>query len=121
MQMLKNSKPIINNFFSSFYLYRHLCSLSQLPEAVNCQGVHRAEIVETTLVISRFRFLRVGSCISEMRVIILPGTQTLSLTTRWYTTITGLALMPPKVKTPQAKCTLEQQKCILVQKSKTIS
>ena len=34
-----------------------------------------AEIVETTFVVSRFPFLRVGSRISELRVIILPGTQ----------------------------------------------
>ena len=33
----------------------------------------KPEIVETTLVVSRFRFLRVGSRISELRVIILPG------------------------------------------------
>ena len=36
-----------------------------------------AEIVETTLVISRFRFLRVVSRISVLRVIILPGMQIL--------------------------------------------
>ena len=37
------------------------------------KSCYTAEIVETTLVISRFRFLRVGSRISELRVIILPG------------------------------------------------
>ena len=41
---------------------------------LNAQGLG-AEIVETTLVISRFRFLRVGSRISEFRVIILPRMQ----------------------------------------------
>ena len=40
------------------------------------------EIVETTLVISRFCFLRVGSPISELRVIILPGTQILKVGSR---------------------------------------
>ena len=39
----------------------------------------KAEIVETTLVVSRFHFLRVGSRISELRVIILPGTQILKV------------------------------------------
>ena len=39
----------------------------------------KPEIVETTLVVSRFRFLRVGSRISELRVIILPGTQILKV------------------------------------------
>ena len=41
-----------------------------------------AEIVETTLVVSRFRFLRVGSRILEPRVIILPGTQILKVGSR---------------------------------------
>ena len=31
--------------------------------------------VEITLVVSRFSFLKVGSCIFELLVIILPGTQ----------------------------------------------
>ena len=35
----------------------------------------KVEIVETTLVVSRFRFLKVGSRTSELRVIILPGMQ----------------------------------------------
>ena len=39
------------------------------------RGGLEAEIVETTLVVSRFRFLRVGSRISELGVIILPGMQ----------------------------------------------
>ena len=38
-------------------------------------GSLEAEIVKTTLVVSRFCFLRAGSRISEVRVIILPGTQ----------------------------------------------
>ena len=41
-----------------------------------------AEIVETTLVVSRFHFLRVGSHISELHVIILPGTQILKVGSR---------------------------------------
>ena len=41
-----------------------------------------AEIVETTLVISWFRFLRVASRISMLRVIILPGTQILKVGSR---------------------------------------
>ena len=43
----------------------------------------KAEIVETTLVVSRFHFLRVVSGISELRVIILPGTQIFSLAS-WF-------------------------------------
>ena len=42
----------------------------------------RAEIVETTLVFSQFGFLRVGSCIFNLRVIILPGTQILKVVSR---------------------------------------
>ena len=38
-------------------------------------GHCQAEIVETTLVVSRFRFFRVVSRISEVCVIILPGMQ----------------------------------------------
>ena len=38
-----------------------------------------AERVETTLVISRFHFLRVESRISKLRVIILPETQILKV------------------------------------------
>ena len=34
----------------------------------------KAEIVETTLFVSRFRFLRVGSRKSVLRIVILPGT-----------------------------------------------
>ena len=41
-----------------------------------------AEIVETTLVISRFSFLRVGFRISELHVIILPRTQILQVGSR---------------------------------------
>ena len=41
-----------------------------------------AEIVETTLVVSWFRFLGVGSRISELRVIILPITQILKVGSR---------------------------------------
>ena len=41
-----------------------------------------AEIVETTLVVSWFRFVRVGSCISVLRVIILPGMQILNVRSR---------------------------------------
>ena len=43
-----------------------------------------AEIVETTLVVSRFRFLRVWSWISVLRVIILPGTQILKVGSRIF-------------------------------------
>ena len=39
----------------------------------------RAEIVEMTLVVSQFHFLRVGSRISKLRVIILPGMQILKV------------------------------------------
>ena len=38
-----------------------------------------AEIVETTLVVSRFRFLRVGSWISVLRATILQGAQILKV------------------------------------------
>ena len=41
-----------------------------------------AEIMETTLVVSRFCFLRVESHISELRVIILPGMQILKVRSR---------------------------------------
>ena len=37
------------------------------------------EIMETALVVSWFRFLRVGSRISELHIIILPGTQILKV------------------------------------------
>ena len=46
-----------------------------------------AEIVETTLVISRFRFLRVGSRISELREIILPGMQIFKVGSRISTAV----------------------------------
>ena len=42
-------------------------------------GHFGAEVVETTLVVSRFRFLRVESRISKLRVIILPGMQILKV------------------------------------------
>ena len=45
-------------------------------------GQSQAEIAETTLVISRFRFLMVESRISELHVIILAETQILKVGSR---------------------------------------
>ena len=46
-----------------------------------------AEIVETTLVVSRFRVLMVGSRISVLREIILPGMQILKVGSRYPTEV----------------------------------
>ena len=46
---------------------------------VDIEEVLQAEILDTTLIISRFRFLKIRSWLSELRVIILQGTQILKV------------------------------------------
>ena len=53
---------------------RHNAGFLALDFLLNGLPLH-AEIMEMTLVVSRFRFLRVGSRLSELHVIILPGMQ----------------------------------------------
>ena len=51
-------------------------SLKDIKKYIDAR-TQQGRIVETTLVVSRFHFLRVGSRISKLRVIILPGTKIL--------------------------------------------
>ena len=53
------------------YRYLHVPLEQTYVQACTPRRDLEAEIVETTLVVSRFCFLRVGSRISELRVIIL--------------------------------------------------
>ena len=56
-----------------------------IPQVRDSGNDFQSEIVETTLFFSRFRFLRVGSRISVLGVIILPGTQILKSDLRYPT------------------------------------
>ena len=78
----EKGKVIINDTFSSpaFALHDYYSCLAWLFTVISTADLtwHTTlppEIVEMTLVVSPFRFLRVGSRISELRVIVLPGTQ----------------------------------------------
>ena len=73
---------------SEFLFQKPLWSMRECERSITYESHTRldyskAEIVETTLVISsRFRFLTVGSCTSELRVIILPEMQILKVGSR---------------------------------------
>ena len=84
-----NSSPIIWICLNSVTLTAHSCHtwatlLLGLAHStvISSLGLSTAEIVETTLVFSWFHFLRVGSWISKLCVIILPGTQILKFVSR---------------------------------------
>ena len=69
-------RPVLKYYFFNWSQTQLIFS-SEVANLTERKTYLHAEIVETTLVISRFRFLRVGSRISVLCVFILQGMQIL--------------------------------------------